>query len=647
MRSLLLGLVALICTATAQAEPLPGPPRTLTPPRSIISPKLPRRPPLSVAELFRTTASTGAVWAADGKSVIYTSNGQGQMDIYRRPITGGPETRVTQADTIKAGLAATPDGKFILFQGDKAGLELNDIYAVPAGGGEPVNLTGTDEVNEFAPVLSVDGKIAAIAIRGKAETSTNIGVLDIAGRKVRQLTGEAVQGIQWVPIAVSRDGRYILANRFDWSFTVGEVHLIEVATGKSIRLTPEGVYAQSGGISPDGRFVSASVDDARGIQQVVLIDVASQQARPVMKGDWEQKAGWFSPDGRSMIVVNNVDGREELYLYDIASQKVRKLNVPQGLNRFFGYATSLPYFSPDGRKLLFSHTSGSSPLDYWVYDIARGAAKRLTRLGNIDTAGLPTTQLVHYPSADGTIISAFLWMPGNLARDGKAAAIVKPHGGPTVQQYDIFDQTALALASRGYVVLLPNYRGSTGYGRAFKDANQHDLGGGDLDDVAAGARFLANTGYVDPKRIGITGGSFGGFMTLMGLAKQPDVWAAGAMQFGIVNWRTMWANGAPQNRRYIEGLVGDPATDGAAFDRASPLTYLGNVRAPLLVIHGENDIRVPLGEAQQIVDRLRKDGKTVDVKVYANEGHGLFKRENQIDALERVLAWFETYLPPR
>lgn len=282
-------------------------------------------------------------------------------------------------------------------------------------------------------------------------------------------------------------------------------------------------------------------------------------------------------------------------------------------------------------------------MDYWVYDLATNHAGRVTDLGGA-LRGLPRTQIIHYPSSDSSVISAVLWMPSNLKRDGTNRAVVLAHGGPTGQATDAFDRTAAALASRGYIVIAPNFRGSTGYGRAFRDANRMDLGGGDLADIVAGADFLIGTGYVDPGRIGITGGSYGGAMTMMAIAKTPERWAAAVEMFGIVNWRTMWEQGAPQNRRYQEGLIGDPVKNPEVYDRASPLTYLHAVRAPLLVLHGENDPLVPAIEARQVVDALRRQGSVVDAHFYPGEGHGFAKRENQIDVLERTVAWFDRHM---
>ena len=323
---------------------------------------------------------------------------------------------------------------------------------------------------------------------------------------------------------------------------------------------------------------------------------------------------------------------------------IRRVELPGGVNvEAAGNGTSL---SSDGRRLLVTHQASNTPFDYWVADLASGKSKQVTQLGlaSIDPAALPATQIVHYKSEDGTVISALLFMPFNLQRDGRAPGIVLPHGGPTGQTVDSFNRTVLALASRGYVVIAPNPRGSTGYGRAFMEANRKDLGGGDLTDEVYGAKFMTATGYVDAKKIGITGGSYGGYMTLMAIGKTPSIWAAAVEQYGIINWFSMYETKSAILQQYQIGLIGDPVKDKAIYDAASPLTYIRQETVPLLVLQGENDIRVPKGQSVQVVDILKGMGRTVDAHFYPGEGHGFAKRENLIDSIERMVAWFDKYL---
>jgi dipeptidyl aminopeptidase/acylaminoacyl peptidase len=314
-----------------------------------------------------------------------------------------------------------------------------------------------------------------------------------------------------------------------------------------------------------------------------------------------------------------------------------------GLNAFAGNPSA---FSVDGSRLLVTHQGSSQPNELWIVPVAGGAPRQLSHgaLASLAAAQLPEAQLVHYKSFDGTVISALAWFPPNLERDGSAPAVVLAHGGPTSQTLDFFNREAIALASRGYVCIAPNVRGSTGYGMAFQKANIRDLGGGDLKDEVAAVKFLLRSGYVDARKVGIAGGSYGGYMTLMAIGRTPDVWAAGVDSYGIINWLTIVQHSDPFLRQYLRALLGDPQKDRAVYQAASPLTYLKQARAPLLVLQGDNDIRVPREEAEQVVALLKGAGRTVDVHYYAQEGHGFSRRENQIDALERTVAWFDRYL---
>jgi len=174
--------------------------------------------------------------------------------------------------------------------------------------------------------------------------------------------------------------------------------------------------------------------------------------------------------------------------------------------------------------------------------------------------------------------------------------------------------------------------------------NYQDLGGGDLQDEVYAAKFLGATGYIDPKKIGITGGSYGVFMTLMAIGKTPAVWAAAVSQYGIVDWLTMLQHEDPRLQEYEKSLLGDPVKDLAVYQATSPIKYLRDAKAPLLVLQGDNDIRVPKEEAEQVVKILKDAGKTVDAHFYPAEGHGFVKRENQIDAIRRTIDWFDKYL---
>jgi dipeptidyl aminopeptidase/acylaminoacyl peptidase len=505
------------------------------------------------------------------------------------------------------------------------------------------NVTGTDEISETSAHWSPDGKSLAFERKPKTAPVTDIAVLDWSTRKVRELTHEATPDHIWQLVAWSTDGHSIYANRVNAGFSDASAWRIDVASGKATELTPHKgqLLIQVSAASQDGNWLALTSNAQTGRNQAALFDVATHQYRWLYTGPWETESGEFSPNGKQLAWTLNADGRSDIFLYNVASGKSEKIDLPPGGN--FPVADGRS-FASDGR-LLVNHRSSNTPADYWIVGIdAKPTQLTFSALASLDPATLPTAQLVHYKSFDGTTISAFVWLPFNLARDGHAPGIVIPHGGPTGQTFDNFDRTATALASRGYLCIAPNVRGSTGYGMAFQKANVKDLGGGDLQDEVYAARFLAATGYVDSKKIGITGGSYGGYMTLMALAKTPDIWATGVEQYGIINWFTMFEHEDPFLQQYEKSLLGDPVKDKKIYDAASPITFIKQTRAPMLVLQGDNDIRVPKEEAEQVVASIKAQGGTVDAHYYAGEGHGFAKRENQIDALTRTVAWFERYL---
>jgi dipeptidyl aminopeptidase/acylaminoacyl peptidase len=638
----------LVLASSLQAAPvLKGPPaRALTDPKSLSSPALEGAGPVPIADLFYVRNSLDAAWSRDSKSFIVSTNLTGRFNLWSVSAGGAFPTQLTQSDDRQMGIATSPDGKWVVFQSDLGGAEIFDLFAVPAAGGAVVNLTHTDDASETGAVFSRDSRLIAFDHRLKTGASANVAVMDFATRTVRVLTQEAVPTMQWSVVAFSPDGRFIIANRSNVERTHGAIWRIDVASGAA---TPALASGEAGlntasDISPDGRWLALTTETAAGALQAAVYDTTAQKLILVKPDQWEQKSGSFAPDGHSLIMISNVDGRDVIYSYDPGTGRSEALPLPAGVNSDYG--GNMPAFSPDGTRILFPHQAGNTPLDYWILDRASGQSAPVTRfaLASVDPQKLPKTQIVHYRSADGTVISAFVWLPYNLSRDGHAPAVALPHGGPTGQTMDRFDPDAVALASRGYVVFAANPRGSTGYGRAFTAANHRDLGGGDLTDYVAGVRFLVDTGYVDARRVGITGVSYGGYMTMMAISKTPEVWAAGVEVCGITDWFSMYERGSPVLRQYQMGLLGDPVKDKAVYAASSPLTFLGQVKAPLLALAGANDIRVPPYEAEKVAEVLSKAGKAVDIKVYPGEGHGFFKREDQIDALERTVAWFDRYM---
>jgi len=639
-------LIVIYCSGCAAMAASTGPDdRPLTDPKSVVSASNPAARPAPIDDLYYTHSVFGAAWSPDGQQIVFTTDISGRSNLWKVRASGGWPIQLTQSDDRQYNAVWSPDGKWIVYQQDRAGNELWDLYAIPSEGGEPLNLTNTPAIREQDPHWSHDGSTIAFAYKPKEGSQYDIALLDWSTRKVHKLTNEQQPGYSWNVAAWSSDDKTIYADRVNPPFTDANVYRIDVATGKLENLTSHQgtIRYLASSLSPDGGTILLSSDAKRGYMNVTLLDVATNKVTWVTDLKWEAFSGNFSPNGKSYTYTVNADGLIDAYLADRSSNQAEKIGLPHGLNYFSGNPNE---FAPQSDRVIVSHEASNQPGDLWVYNLASQHADQLTfsAIASLRATPLPPSQIIHYKAFDGKIITALLWVPFNLKRDGSNPAIVLPHGGPTGQMVDYWNTDVAALASRGYICIAPNPRGSTGYGLDFQKANFQDLGGGDLKDEIAGVEFLKATGYVDPKKIGITGGSYGGFMTLMAVGKAPDIWMAAVEEYGIINWSTMLKSSDPSLNEYLKALLGNPEENRKIYDADSPITYIRNEKAPLLVLQGDNDPRVPKEEAQQVVDILKKEGRTVDVHYYANEGHGFVKRENQIDSIRRTIAWFDQYL---
>ncbi len=616
--------------------------RVATDPKMVLSAAGPAGTPLPVEALLTTTRIGGVTHSNDGKLLAYISSASGRPNLWAMNVDGTGARQLIKSEDRQSAARFTKDDSTIVYSQDKGGNEYSDIYTVAVSGGAPKNLTHTDEVSENVEEFSPDGRLLAITVKQKTTPSTDLAVMTWPGGAVKQLTHETDPKASWREAAWSPDGRYLYANR-----TVGiddaDIYRVDVATGKTEKLLEHTGKQRVGiaDVSPDGRTLLITSNAKGGYENVAVLKVGTKELHWLTDTQWSASGVAFTPDGGSVVYLLNADGRASTRFVNLKTMAQSERGVPAGMN--FPAAAPSP-FLPDGSMLL-SHEDSSHPPE--LYRLAKGdGLTQITHNANetLQHAVLPKSQLVTYKSFDGRMISAFVWVPLNLKRDGTAAAVVMPHGGPTGQTTDGFNGRAELLASRGFVVIAPNVRGSTGYGMEFQNANIKDLGGADLKDEIAGVEFLKATGYIDAKKVGIWGGSYGGYMTLMAIGKTPEVWAAAVDEYGILNWLTMLEHEDPRLQEYEKSLLGDPVKDKSVYEASSPLMYIKNETAPLLVLQGDNDIRVPKEEAQQVVSILKAEGRTVDAVYYPNEGHGFVKREHQQDELSRSVAWLQKYL---
>jgi dipeptidyl aminopeptidase/acylaminoacyl peptidase len=634
-------------TVAAQMLPVP---QAVTDPKKIASKPNAEVEPrsLTIEKLYMTRQIGRATWSPDGKQIAFVSNISGRNNLWVVPSEGGWPIQLTVSDQRQTNPAWSPDGKWIAYQSDYDGDELWDIFLVSPKTGRVVNLTQTSEIAEINPTWSPDGRYLAYEVKPKTSAAYEIDVYDMIMREVKHITTGTPQDKRNVNPIWSKDGKSIVYTQEQAKGTDSNIFIADVATGKSTLLTPhegEQLYLANA-ISPDGRQVLLTSNAVNGYENVGLLEIGTKKISWITKDTWEIHGGEFSPEGKRLTFEANVDGNEDIYLHDLATGKSAALAITKGVNQPVGGHSA---FSPDGSRLLYNHNGPTAPGDLWVYHLATGKSEQITHslVAGVRSEDMVEPYLVHYPSRDGKwTISAFLYVPFNMARNGKNAAIVYIHGGPTAQTMNSFNRFIQYAVNQGYMVLAPNYRGSTGYGKEFQQANLFDMGGGDLQDVLAGVDFIKQTGHLDPKKIAVMGGSYGGYLSMMAVTKAPEVWAAGVPIVPFVNWFTEIQNEDPVLQQSDLATMGDLVKNKALYEERSPINFIDQVKAPLLLLAGGHDPRCPKSETQQVVDAIRKRGGTVDYKIYDNEGHGFARVDNQIDAYKRVADFLLAHVVP-
>jgi dipeptidyl aminopeptidase/acylaminoacyl peptidase len=664
MRVLCLLFMVVFMSILATSQSLPAV-QAITDPKQISSkPDARVEKNLSIEKLYMTRLVGGSTWSPDGRTVAFVSNLSGRNNIWLVPSEGGWPMQLSVSDQRQTSPTWSPDGKWIAYMSDYDGDEQWDVFLVSPKTGQVVNLTNTREIAEESPTWSSDGRYLAYMVKPKTSSVFEIDVYDTVLRDVKHLTtGTSKDRMNVAPIW-SSDGTFIVYTQEQSKGTDSNVFLVDAASAQSTLLTPhdgERTYSAND-ISPDGKKVLITSNAVDGYDNVGLLDIATKKIQWVTQEKWEIAGESFSPDGKFLTYSANIDGNTDIYLYDTGSGKAHPLPLLKGVN----YSAGRPSpFTRDNSRLLYYHTGPTAPGDLWVYNLANGEVatdgtragmpaphEQLHQLtyslvGGVQSQDMVEPYLVHYPSKDGKwTISAFVYMPYNLPRNGQHPAIVYVHGGPTAQTVNSFNRFVQYMANQGYIVIAPNYRGSTGYGKEFQQANLFDMGGGDLQDVLAAADWIKQTGYVDPKKLVLMGGSYGGYLTMMGVTKAPEMWAAGVPIVPFVNWFTEIQNEDPVLQQSDLATMGDLVKNKALYEDRSPINFVDQIKAPLYLLAGGNDPRCPKSEAQQVVDAVKKRGGVAEYKVYENEGHGFARVENQIDAYRRVADFLKAHVPP-
>ncbi|MDB5242082.1 MAG: peptidase [Spirosoma sp.] len=594
----------------------------------------------TIEQFMKTIRFGGSDLSYDEQLVLFSSNKDGVFNLYEIPFGGGQPRQLTTSkkDAIFA-IGYLPDGR-ILYSSDQGGNELSHIY-LREKDGTAKDLTPADKAKFQFAGLSHDRKSFFYQSNQRNRAAFDVYEMDLATMKPRLLY-ENTGG--FLPAAVSPDKRYIALSK-TITTSNGDVYLYDTQTKETKLLTKhEGeVNNRPGEFTPDGKRLLLVTDEGNEFAFVKTYDLATGKSDILDRAAWDVSADYLSYNGRYRVVAVNNDARTELKIIDTRTNQPVKLPALPG-----GDVTGVTIGDSE-QRMIFAVNSSNSPSTLYSYDFKSGKITPLVRSLNpeINADDLVTGKVIRYNSFDGMEIPALLFTPKDVKAGEKLPAILSIHGGPGGQTRLNFSPLVQYLVNHGYVVLAVNNRGSSGYGKTFYAADDRKHGDADLRDCVESKKALIKTGYVDPAKIGIMGGSYGGYMTLAGLAFMPDEFAVGVDIFGVANWiRTL--NSMPEwwgpEREALFKELGHPKTDSVALYNKSPLFHTQRIRKPLLVIQGANDPRVLKIESDEIVANVKKNGVPVEYITFPDEGHGFVKKENEITAYKAIKEFLDKYL---
>lgn len=594
-------------------------------------------------DFFRTVNYSGASFSADGSTLLVSSNATGVFNAYAVPVAGGEPRPLTTSSTDAVRVAGyfPADDRF-LFVRDQGGDELTHVHVRELDGTERDLTPGTGFVASFTGWMR-DGRSFLVQTNERDRQSFDLFEVSVDGY-ARTPLFENPGG--YFPGPVSPDRRHVALTRVRTT-NDADVWLHDRRAGTTVNLTEhEGVVNNAPvEFTPDGSALLLLSDEGHEFTYLVRHDLETGRRTTLLRPDWDVEFAYFSRTGRYLVAGVNADASTDLRVYSWPEmERVTLAAVPDA------NVTSVA-FSRDDSRIAFYASASRAPRDLFVTDLASGAPpRRLTRSLNpaIDPADLVDATVARFRSYDGVEVPGILYLPHEASPTSRVPAVVMVHGGPGGQARLGWNPLVQLLVNHGYAVYDVNNRGSSGYGKTFLAMDDRRHGEADLGDVVESRRLLTSTGVVDSARIGVAGGSYGGYLVLAALTLQPTAFEVGVDIFGISNWvRTLesippwW--GAQREALFAE--MGDPASeDSVRLRRISPIFNAERIVRPLIVLQGANDPRVLQVESDEIVAAARRNGVPVEYIVFPDEGHGFVKRENQVRGYGAIVTFLDRHL---
>jgi dipeptidyl aminopeptidase/acylaminoacyl peptidase len=594
-----------------------------------------------VSRMARIGSVTAPSFSPDGRWLSVISNVSGMPQAYVLPSSGGWPRMITDgADPVVTAVwSPAPGSDWIALVIAPGGGLNTQVYVVRSDGTGLKRLTDGGQDNNAFNSWSDDGKKIYIDSNRRDPASRDSFVVDLATGKIDLIAKNP--GIGSIA-GVTRDGRFGLLSRLR-SRGNNNLYLVDLASGKDALLTPhEGVAQYFGEIAPDGSAIYISSNEGRDLSAFarVRLDATGKPGKIDVlreRTDAELDGVRLNEQGTLAALMWNVAGRSELELFDLQSNK----NLPAP--KLPAEIAGTPVFSRDGSHVALTISGAAQPPDVWVAEVGQ-TFRQLTfaqRTG-VDVGAFVRPELVTFRAHDGLELSGWLYRPKDAT--GVRPYVLSFHGGPEGQERPSFRSDYQALLSQGIGVFAPNVRGSSGFGKKFVNLDNGELRFNGIKDIKSCVDYLVSNKIADPGRIGITGGSYGGYMTMVGLTEYPELFAAGVNLFGMVNFFTFFQHTQPWMAAISTIEYGDPATQKDLLEKLSPLGKLDRIRAATMVQHGANDTNVPVVEAEQIVTHLKSRGVPVEYILFPDEGHGWRKIPNRIRSTVEMVKFFDKHL---
>ncbi len=578
-------------------------------------------------------------FSPDKSKVLITSNRSGVFNMYSVPTEGDDFMPITQSDSASVyGISYFPNDDRILFRMDGNGDEIFKIFVKDSTGIQ--RLTPEQNVRALFQGWAKDGKSFYYNSNERNPQMMDVYEMDIATFKPKLLlkNDDAMDFG-----GISADKNYMLLSKAV-NTNDSDLFLLNLKTNQKTKINETLSKNSPQDFSPDGKSFYYTTDADGEFSYLMKYNIEDGSKEKVLEKDWDIIAFYFTHNGKYQVMFTNEDAKTEMYVTVVATGK--ELNFPE----IDGQEISAASFSRDETMALLTVGSSQLPTNTYSYTIATGEYHKLTDVLNeeINPDDLVRAEVVRFKSFDGLEIPAVYYQPKQASANNKVPALVWVHGGPGGQSRQSFSSLIQYLVNHGYSILAVNNRGSSGYGKTFFQMDDQNHGDKDLKDCIAGKDWLASQDVIDKDKIGIIGGSYGGYMTMAALTYAPDEFQVGVNIFGVTNWiRTLksippwWASF--KDALYTE--MGDPNTaDSMRLKQISPLFHTENVTKPLMVLQGAQDPRVLKIESDEIVEGVKKNGVPVEYVVFEDEGHGFVKKENEIEAYGGILKFLDHYL---